>query len=122
MLKQVNAVVIATVSIIHLQNCVSDVAKNLNVKVFTLESGTNETRRIEWHGTCKCKCRFGHSTCNNKQRWNDDKRMCECKELIDKGVCNKGFIWNLSNYDCECYKSCDFSEWKCKKIGSVKKG
>ena len=95
--------------------CVPDVAKNLNVKVFNLESGTNETRRIEWHGTCKCKCRFGHSICNNKQRWNDDKCMCECKELIDKGVCNKGFIWNLSNCECECYKSCDFSEWKCKK-------
>ena len=35
----------------------SDVVKNLNVKVFHLVSGTNETRRIEWHETCKCKCR-----------------------------------------------------------------
>ena len=84
-------------------------------------SGTNETRRIEWHETCKCKCRFNSSVCNNKQRWNDDKCWCECKELINKGVCNMGFIWNLSNCECKCYKSCDFSEYldykscKCKK-------
>ena len=29
-----------------------DVKKNLNVKVFSLVSGTNEKRRIEWHETC----------------------------------------------------------------------
>ena len=52
-------------------------------------SGTKETRRIEWHETCKWKFRFEHSVCNNKQRWNDDKCSCECKELVDKGV------WNL---------------------------
>ena len=57
-------------------------------------SRTNETRHIEWHETCKCKCRLDASVCNNKQRWNDDKCRCECKELIDKGVCDKGSIWN----------------------------
>ena len=67
--------------------CVPDVVKNLNVKVFNLVSGTNETRCLEWHETCKCKCRFEHSVC--KQLWNDNKCRCECKELIDKGICNK---------------------------------
>ena len=121
-LKQINAVVVATVSIIHMQNCLYDVVKNLNVKVFNLMSRTNETRHKEWHETCKCECRFNSSVCNNKQRWNDDKCRCECKELIDKGVCDKGFIWNPSNCECECYKSCDFSEYldykncKCEKV------
>ena len=101
--------------------CVLDVVKNLNIKVFNLVSGTNETRRIEWHETCKCTCRFNSSVCNNKQRWNDDKCRCECKELIDKGVCDKGSIWNPSNCECECDKSCDVGEYlnyencKCKK-------
>ena len=101
--------------------CVPDIIKNLNVKVFNLVSGTNETRRIEWHETCKCKCRFNNSVCNNKQCWDDDKYRCECKELIDKSVCDKGFIWNPSDCECECYKSWDFSEYseyknfKCKK-------
>ena len=72
--------------------CVPDVVENLNV---------NETRDIEWHETCKCKCRLYASICNNKQRWNNDKCRCECKELIDKGVWDKGFIWNPSNCQCE---------------------
>ena len=38
--------------------CVPDVVKNLNVKVLNLMSRTNETRHIEWHETCKCKCRL----------------------------------------------------------------
>ena len=34
---------------------VPDVVKNLNVKVFSLISWTNETKHIEWHETCKHK-------------------------------------------------------------------
>ena len=46
--------------------CVSDVVKNLNIKVFNLMSITNETRFIEWHEMCKCKCRLDAIVCNNK--------------------------------------------------------
>ena len=101
--------------------CVPDLVKNLNVRAFNLMPRTNETRHIEWHKTCKCKCKLDASVCNNKQRSNDDKCRCECKELIDKDVCNKGFIWNLSNCECECDKSCDIGEYlgyencKCRK-------
>ena len=52
--------------------CVPDVLKNINVKVFNLMLGTNETRYIEWHESRKCKCRLDASVCNNKQRWNKD--------------------------------------------------
>ena len=55
-------------------------------------SRTNETRHMEWHGACKCKCRLYGSVWNNKQSWNSDKCRCECKELIYEGVCDKGFI------------------------------
>ena len=101
--------------------CVSDVVKNLNVKVFNLMSRTNETRHIEWHETCKCKCRLDASVCTNEQLWTGDKCRCECKELIDKSVCNKGSIWNPSNCECECDKSCDIGDYldyencKCRK-------
>ena len=30
-------------------------------------SRTNEARHIEWHETCKCKCRLDASVYNNKQ-------------------------------------------------------
>ena len=42
---------------------------NLNVRPFNLDhlmSRTNETRHIEWHETCKCKCSLDGSVCNNK--------------------------------------------------------
>ena len=77
--------------------CDPDVVKNLNAKVFNLTSRTNETRHIEWHETCNCKCKLDEGICNNKQRWNNDKCRCECKELIDKGICDKGFTWNPNN-------------------------
>ena len=101
--------------------CVPDIVKNMNIKVFNLMSRTNETRHIEWHETCKCKCRLDASVCNNKQRWNNDKCRCECKELIDKGICDKGFVCNPSICECECDKSCDVGEYldyancKCRK-------
>ena len=53
--------------------CISDVVKDLKVKVFNLMSGTNQTRHIKWHETCKCTCRLDAIVCNNKQRWNNDK-------------------------------------------------
>ena len=95
----------------YVKMCVSDVVKNLNVKVFNLMSRANEIKHIEWHETWKCECILGANFRNNKQRWNKDKCRCECKELIDKGVCDKGLIWNPSNCDCECVKACDFGEY-----------
>ena len=95
----------------YAENCVSDIIKKLNVKVFNLISRNNEPRFIEWYETCKCKCKFRENVCNNKQRWNKNKCRCECKELIDKGVCDKGFICNPSNCGCECDKTCDVGEY-----------
>ena len=65
---------------------ISDVIKDLNVKVFNLMSKINETSFIKWHETCKCVCRLDEITCNSKQRWNEGKCRCECKELIAKGT------------------------------------
>ena len=90
---------------------IPDTIKNINVKVFNLMSRTNETRLIEWHKTCKCKCRLDASVCNNKQRWSEDKCRCECKELIHKGICDIGFIWNPSTCECVCDKSCNVGEY-----------
>ena len=105
----------------HVKLYVPDVVKNLNVRAFNLMSRTNETRHIEWHETCKCKCKLDASVCNNKQHCNKDKCRCECRGLIDKGVCDKGFIWDPSNCECECDRSFDVNEyldyenWKCRK-------
>ena len=90
---------------------VPDIVKDLNVRGFNLMSGTNETRHIEWHETCKCIFRLDKIICNSKQRWNEDKCRCECKELIDKGVCDKGYVWNPSNCEGECDKFYNTGEY-----------
>ena len=74
-------------------------------------SRTNKTRFIEWHETCKCKCRLDAIVCNNTQRCNKNKCRCECKKLIDKRISDKGFIWNPSNCECECDKTCNIGEY-----------
>ena len=92
--------------------CVSDIIKNINVKVFNLMSRINETRQIIWYETCKCVCRLTSAVCNCRQIWNKDKCRCECKEiLINKMVCDKGYIWNPSNCACECDKSGDIGQY-----------
>ena len=48
--------------------CVPDVVKDINIKVFSPMSRTNETRHVKRHETCKCKCRLDASVCNSKQR------------------------------------------------------
>ena len=85
--------------------------KKINIQVFNLMSRSNEARLIEWHETCKWKCRLDTSICNDKQRWNNEKCRCKCKELIDKGRWDKGFIWNSSICECECDKSCDIGQY-----------
>ena len=59
--------------------CVPDFVENINLKGFSLMSRANDTRHVEWHETCKCKCRPDASVCNNKQRWNENKCRCQCK-------------------------------------------
>ena len=50
----------------HAKLCVSDVVKNINVKVFNLMSWSNQAKHIKWHEACKCECKLNSSVCNNK--------------------------------------------------------
>ena len=50
----------------YVKLCVSDVIKNINIKVFNLMSRATETRQVKWRETCKCKCRLDASVYNSK--------------------------------------------------------
>ena len=92
--------------------CVPDIVRDMNIKVFNLLAGINETRKVVWHETCKCVCRLTSAVCNDRQEWNENKCRCECKEdLINKLVCDKGYMWNPSTYSCECDKYCETSQY-----------
>ena len=92
--------------------CVPDIIKDMNIKVFNMLARINETRKITWHETCKCICRFTKAVCNDKQEWDENKGNCECKEdLIDKLICDKGYMWNPSTCTCECNKFCEVGQY-----------
>ena len=74
--------------------CVPNVVKNINVKVINCCQELIK-KGIEWHETCKCKCRVDASVCKNKCR-------CECKELLDKGRCDKDLFGIIVNLNVTC--------------------
>ena len=55
--------------------------KNMNVKVFNLMSGANETRFSVKCESCECMCGLDENVCNSKQAWNHNECRCEFKEL-----------------------------------------
>ena len=38
------------------------------------------------HNSCGFKCKFNSTTCNSKQKWNNEACQCECKNY---GKCKK---------------------------------
>ena len=53
--------------------CVPNKTEDLNVRVFDMIAGINESKILTKHISCKCKCRFDGRKCNSDQWWNDDK-------------------------------------------------
>ena len=51
--------------------------KNMNVKVFNLMSGVNETRFLAQNESCERKCGFNWCVCNSRQKWNCDEYWCD---------------------------------------------
>ena len=74
--------------------CIPNKVKNMNIKVFNLMSGVNETRFLVQHDSCECKCGLNESVCSSKKKWNHNECRCECTELDDWGFCEKGYMWN----------------------------
>ena len=56
--------------------CVPNKTEDLNLNVFNMITGINESKRLTKHISCKCKCRFDWKKCNSDQWWNNDK--CQC--------------------------------------------
>ena len=92
--------------------CVPDIVRDMNIKVFNLLARINETRKIAWHGTCKCICRLTSAISNDRQEWNENKCRCECKkDLVSKMASDKGYMWNPSTCSCECDRYCETGQY-----------
>ena len=53
----------------YFKECVPDVVKILNLKIFNMVEWKNKTIKIKWHESCKCRCKLNSSVCNNEQNW-----------------------------------------------------
>ena len=72
--------------------------EDLNLSVFNMITGINESETLTKHISCECKCRFDERKCNSNQRWNNGKCRCECKK---RHVCGKDYVWNPTTCNCE---------------------
>ena len=81
--------------------CVPNKTEDLNLSMFNMITGINESKTLTKHISCKCKCRFDERKCNSGQWWNNDKCQCECK---NRNVCRKDYVWNPD--------TCNWANWK----------
>ena len=79
---------------VHVPNKIKD----LNLSVFKMITGINESKTLMKHMSCECKSKFDGTKCDSKQWWNKDKFWCECKK---HNTCANNSIWNPATWNCE---------------------
>ena len=101
--------------------CVPNKMEDMNLKVFNMIKGINESKTLTRLISCDCRCESDGGKRNSRQKWNNDKCQCECKKPIKHRTCKEDYAWNSSTCACECYKDCDISEYSkdCKFMKSL---
>ena len=78
--------------------CVPNKTEDLNLSVFNMITGINESETLTKDISCKCKCSVGGKKCNSDQWWNNDKCRCEWEK---NHVYEKDYVWNPATCLCE---------------------
>ena len=78
--------------------CVPNKTEDLNIYVFNIIRGKNETNIWIKDISYKCKCKSDGRKFNSNQWWNSDKCRCECQK---HHICEKDYIWNPATCSCE---------------------
>ena len=71
--------------------CVPNKTQELNIHVFNMITGMNESKILKEYISCECKCKFDGIKCNSDQKWNNDKYRCEKTSYIWKVLCLESF-------------------------------
>ena len=58
--------------------CDANKIQEVNLHVFNMETGANESKTSIKHISYKCRFKFDGTKCNLKQKWNEDNK-CRCK-------------------------------------------
>ena len=67
--------------------CVPNKTKDLNISIFNMIAGINESKSLTKHISCKSKCKLYGRKCNSIQKWNNNKCQCDCKNMKEHHVC-----------------------------------
>ena len=78
--------------------CIPNKTEDLNLSVFNMITGINESKTLTKYMSCEFKCKLDWRNCNSDQWWNNCKYQCECKK---RHVREKYYIWNRAtcNYE-----------------------
>ena len=64
---------------------VQNKTEDLNLSLFNMITGINESKTLTKHISCECKCKFDGRKCNSNQWWNVDmsvKNIIYVKKII----------------------------------------
>ena len=78
--------------------CVPNKAEDLNVYVFNMVTGKNESKILTKVISSGCKYKLDRKKCNSNQKWNNDKCQCECEK---HNICEKGYVCNIATCSSE---------------------
>ena len=78
--------------------CDPNKTEDVNLNIFNMTTGTDESETLKKHISCECKCRFDGRNCNSDQWWNNDKCQCERKK---HHLCKRYYVWNLAMCNCQ---------------------
>ena len=56
--------------------CVPDKTEDLNLSMFNMITGINESKTLKKHISCESKCKFDGRKFHSDQKWNNDKSQC----------------------------------------------
>ena len=78
--------------------CAPNKTEDLNLSVFNMITGINESKTLTKHISCECQCKYDGRKYNSNQWWNNDKCRCECEK---HHICKSDYIWNPTSCSCE---------------------
>ena len=78
--------------------CIPNKTEGLNLHVFNMITGINESKTLTKHISCECKYKLDVAKCNSNQWWNSNKCWCKCKKHY---ICEKDYVWNPSTCNCQ---------------------
>ena len=62
--------------------CLPNKTDDLNLNMFNMITGINESKTLTKHISHECKCKFDGIKCYSNQWWNNDKFRCKCENAI----------------------------------------